>query len=171
MRSHSTRYGRLHRHDRAEWKSRTHDDYSCKWMKTRTRTYTHFQLRAYPARLTGRQRYLQQHLTHSKCNYASKHCKPREMPHSMIVWHSVKHDSRLYHSLGMYETHEIDNYLLVPALAISGTIRHVRKSSALVLDSGYILVRMTHLNQTLAQVEKHITVGESKTFLIVVHIG
>ena len=66
MRSHSTRYGKLHRHDRAEWKSRTPDDYSCKWMKTRTRTYAHFQLRAYPARLTGRQRYLQQHLTHSK---------------------------------------------------------------------------------------------------------
>ena len=42
------------------------------------------------------------------------------MPHSMIVWRSVKHDSRLYHSLGMYETHQIDNYLLVPALAISG---------------------------------------------------
>ena len=87
---------------------------------------------------------------------ASKHCKPKEMPHSMIVWRSVKHDSQLYHSLGMYETHQIDNYLLVPALAISGTIRHVRKTSALVLDSGCILVRMTHVNQTLAQVEKHI---------------
>ena len=78
MLHHRTRYGRLKKHSRAEWRTHTPDSYSCKWMHTKTRTYTHFKIIAYPARLHGKNPHVQQHLTHTYCRYLKMHCTPRE---------------------------------------------------------------------------------------------
>ena len=80
------------------------------------------------------------------------------MHKSQIVWHRIQHDTRLYHSLGQYKAHQLDNYILVPSISVSGTIMSTREhSTVLILDSGYILVRLAPLNGTLDQVEKHIS--------------
>ena len=127
-------------------------------MHSRTRTYIHFKMVAYPARLNGKNKYLQQHLTHTKCRYAPLHCRPREMRHSQIVWPCIKHDSRLYHSLGKFKVHQLDNFILVPSLSISGTITSTRHDSAvLFLDTGNNLLHVALLNGTLANVEKHVS--------------
>ena len=150
----------------AEWKTHTPDSYSCKWMHSRTRTYIHFKMVAYPARLNGENKYLQQHLTHTKCRYAPLHCRPREMRHSQIVWHRIKHDSRLYHSLGNFKVHQLDNFILVPSLSISGTITSTRHDSAvLFLDTGYVLLHVALLNGTLANVEKHVSALNQAEFI------
>ena len=53
--------------------------------------------------------------------------------------------------------HQIDNYILVPSLSISGTIVSTREHSAvLIIDSGYVLVRLAWKNCTLEQVEHDI---------------
>ena len=157
MKLHSTRYGRLKKHSHAEWKTHTPDSYSCKWMTSRKRIYTHFKMIAYPAQLSGNNKYIQQHLTHTHCRYSTRHCRPREMTKSQIVWHRIKHDARLYHSLGNYKVHQLDKYILVPSISVSGTIMSTRDNSAvLILDSGYVVVQSAFINGTLHQVENHI---------------
>ena len=151
--THHTRYGKLSKHSQAEWRKHTSDSYRCKWMKTKTKTYTHFRIIAYPAQLTGNNIYIQQHLTHTHCRYARHHCRPREMKCSMIVWHPIRHDSRLYHSLGNYTADQIDNYILIPSLGISGTVEQTRGKSIAILDTGYILVRLKLINGSLAKIE------------------
>lgn len=118
---------------------------------------------AYPARLADNDKYIQQHLTHTHCRYSTRHCRPREMPKSQIVWYHIRHDSRLHHSLGTYKAHQIDKYILVPAISVSGTIMSTRdnlgdNSVILILDSGYIAVplRSAFTNGTLHQVEDHV---------------
>ena len=157
MKLHSTRYGRLRKHSHVEWQTHTPDSYSCKWMTSRRRMYTHSKMIAYPARLSGNNKYIQQHLTHAHCQYSTRHCHPREMTKSQIVWHHIKHDSRLYHSLGNYKVHQLDKYILVASISVSGTIMSTRDNSAvLILDSGYIVVQSAFINGTLHQVENHI---------------
>ena len=166
MRHHVTQYGRLKKHNHAERKTHTPDSYSCKWMHTRKRIYTHFKMIAYPARLHGNNKYIQQHLTHTHCRYLTMHCRPREMKKSQIVWHLIKHDTRLYHSLGEFKVHQLDNYILVPSLSISGTIMSTRKNSAVfILDNRYVLVRLEFTNGTLHHVEGYIQKLQSMGYI------
>ena len=80
------------------------------------------------------------------------------MTKSQIVWYHIRHDRRLYHSVGIYKVHQIDKYLLVPSISVSGTIMSTRDNSVvLILDSGYIVVRSQFKNGTLHQVENHIS--------------
>jgi hypothetical protein len=79
------------------------------------------------------------------------------MTKSQIVWRHIKHDSRLYHSLGKFKAHQLDNYILVPSLGASGTIMSTHRHSAvLLLDSGYIILRLAIINGTLHSVQTHI---------------
>ena len=68
MKLHTTCYGTLRKHSHAEWRTHTPDSYSCKWMTTRRHTYNHFKIIAYPARLVGNDKYIQQHLSHTHCS-------------------------------------------------------------------------------------------------------
>ena len=111
MRTHHTPYGKLSRHRTYEWQTTTHSYYSCSWKKTKTKQYNHFRLIAYPAQLRGRDSFIQQHVTRTKCHYNRHHCQPFEMPYSQIVWKGIKHDHRLYHSVGRYKLHKLNNYL------------------------------------------------------------
>ena len=113
---------------------------------------------AYPARLVGSDKYIQQNLTHKHCRYSTRHCRPREMTQSQIVWRQIRHDFRLYHPLGNYKLHQIDKYLLVPSISVSGTIMSTRDNSVvLILDSGYTIVRTVLANGTQHQVAKILT--------------
>ncbi|XP_028417823.1 uncharacterized protein LOC114542487 [Dendronephthya gigantea] len=151
---HKTRYGKLKQHSHGEWRTHTPDSYSCKWLKTRTNTYIHFRVIQYLARLTGKDRYIQQHLTHTHCRYSRYYCRPREKPKSSIVWKKLRHhDTRLYHSLGKFTAHRIDNYILIPSLSISGTVVKTRETTIMVLDSGYVIINLAHRNSTLVQLE------------------
>ena len=78
------------------------------------------------------------------------------MKRSMIVWHPIRHDSRLYHPLGNYTAHQIDNYILISSLGISGTDEQARGNSIAILDTGYILVRLKLINRSLAKIERHL---------------
>ena len=84
------------------------------------------------ARVKGTNMYIQQHLTDTRCRYSNRHCQPREMHKSKIVWHRMKHDTRLYHSLGQYKAQELDNYILVPSISVSGTIISTREKSTVL---------------------------------------
>ena len=84
--------------------------------------YNHFRLVSYPVRLHGKEQYIQQHVTRTKCRYTRHYCKPLEMPHSQIFSKCVKHDNRLCHSIGRYKVHRLNNYLLIPALLLAGGI-------------------------------------------------
>ena len=69
MLTHSTRYGKLHIHSQGEWHTSSPDKYSCSWMKTKSRTYTHFKMVAYPAQLRGSDHLISQRVTNTHCNY------------------------------------------------------------------------------------------------------
>ena len=104
IRTHISPYGRLHRGKTGrDWKTMSHDHFSCSWMKTKRRTYSHFLMSAFEAQVIGDEHLLQQHLTRTKCRYTTFHCTPIEFPNSKMAWQRVQHDSRIYHSIGTIE--------------------------------------------------------------------
>ena len=142
MRTKKSPYGSLARHGNL-WRTTTHDRYHCKWMRTKSREYLHFQLTSYDAAIVGNDNIVHQHVTHTQCHYHRFSYTPREMPKSQIVWPQIKHDSRLYHSLGGHTVHQLDNYLLVPSLSLAGGITYEDKQkSSFLLDNGYIIIKI-----------------------------
>ena len=148
-------YGKLHKHSQGEWRTSSPDKYSCSWMKTKSRTYTHFKMVAYPAQLRGSDHLISQRVTHTHCNYRSRHCTPKEMPKSQIVWNHVRHNFRNYHPIGSFPVQQLDDYILVPKATVGGTIvKRIPEDNLLYLDSGFVVTNISASSHVLHDIEK-----------------
>ena len=83
---------------------------------------------------------VQQKLTSTDCYYRKNFCAPKESPDTKIVWTSAKHDSSIYHSMGIFPVKQIDNYFLVPNLGIGGSSIE-EDENAYLLDTGYQIIK------------------------------
>ena len=150
-----TLHVKLHKHSHGEWRTSSPDKYSCSWMKTKSCTYIHFKMVAYPAQLKGSDHLILQHVTHTHCNYRSRHCTPKEMPKSQIVWNHVRHDFRNYHPIGRFPAQQLDDYILVPKATVGGTIvKRIPEDHLLYLDSGFVVTNISASSHVLHDIEK-----------------
>ena len=117
----SFRGQRMTRKGHNTWTSAQVKHYTCNFRETTTVHYPRLTLTEFPAALEGDDPYIHQALTQTRCEYKKSYCIPQEYPHSKVIWPKVKHDSRLYHLMGIFPVKQIDNYFLIPTLGIGGS--------------------------------------------------
>ena len=119
------------------------EQYECSWMKTRSKVFRHFTMKAYPAAITGADEIMQQYVTKTPCYFSTAYCIPKEQPHAVISWVKNSHDTTEMARVGRHAVQQLDNYLLIRALRVGGTIQMNDKQSHLItMDNGMILRRI-----------------------------
>ena len=124
------------------WTSAQVKHYTCNFDETTTVHYPKLTLTEYPAAREGDDPHIHQSLTQTPCLYKKSYCIPQEYPKSLIIWPKVKHDSRLYHSMGIFPVKQIDNYFLIPALGIGGSSID-EDENGILLNDGYQIIKQS----------------------------
>ena len=128
------------KHGAKAWRSTQTAHYDCRFDQTYTVHYMQLTITEYPAMLEGDDPRVQQKLTITDCYYRAHYCAPKESPDTKIVWHNVKHDSTIYHEMGIFPVKQIDNYFLIPNLGIGGSSIE-EDENAYLLDTGYQIIK------------------------------
>ena len=151
------------------WISPNSFEYNCIFGRTITKYYHQLIIQAYHAQLVGDQPQIQQHVTGNECwktlypkipdhteRYGSCTIKERNMGYKILVWNDPHHDAHEIHSLGEYEYHQSDSYILIPDLHIGGAIQNQYRNGIIQLDNGITLIptgkKFYHINHYLRRI-------------------
>ena len=137
---HLSPYGPLFPTSSNQWSTRSHDSYSCSWLKTKVNRYPHFRFLQYQGELVGDDQLIHQDITHSTCFYRNQSCVPKELPNTILAWTSVKHSFNTFRFIGRYLIHRISDFVLIPKLSFGGSITN-DQGLFLQLDNGFLLTR------------------------------
>ena len=119
---HLSPYGPLFPTSSNQWSTRSHDSYSCSWLKTKVNRYPHFRFFQYQGELVGDDQLIHQDITHSACFYRNHSCIPTELPNTILAWTSVKHSFNTFRFIGRHLIHRISDFVLIPKLSFGGSI-------------------------------------------------
>ncbi|MEO0683466.1 MAG: reverse transcriptase domain-containing protein [Cyanobacteria bacterium J06649_11] len=119
----------------------------CRYWKKTTLKVDELTIRTYPAQVIGKAKYIEQHITTTKCRseilegekYGS--CQMKESPKAALVWNDPHHPAQDFHSLGKHEIKQMDSNILIPSLRIGGSIQNEygESKTTLLLDNGILL--------------------------------
>ena len=153
-------YGNLYNVNNSTMSTQHRHLYKCTWLDQTIRIYDEFIVKSYIGSITGDQEQVAQTVTVSTCKYKSFSCKPKELPNSVIIWEKVKHRFTPYRNLGRFHIKLLNEFILVPALGIGGSI--VTKTRyTLYLDAGYRIRNTTkHATGRLITVADKMFAGE-----------
>jgi hypothetical protein len=122
------------------WGNMPHKNYDCAYMSTKRTSYIDARMFQYTGQLEGADTRIHNDLTSTTCDYKRRYCTPIEQPNSSIVWERTVHAFKIYRSLGVHPVKQLGTFILVPNLAIGGTIVTETKYTYL-LDVGYQIIR------------------------------
>ena len=120
VKSHQSPYGPLHRSSALLFTTLSNFRYTCRWMQTKTVTYSHFTLNIFSATITRHDSNIHQLITKSSCQYLNLFCIPQEKPTTILVWNQTVHTPEVFHTIGKYQVHHIGQYILIPVLKMGG---------------------------------------------------
>ena len=155
-----SRFGKLDLVSEGKYATKYEDHYTCHYLRGETEHYDHFYMNMYSATVIGTDPNIHQTLTMTPCKHDELNCRPKEAPDSIVVWDKPKHEGRVFKELGTMEIQLIDDqFLLVPALGIGGTIVEQSQGTYLT-DTGYLIGQnlstiSSHLHDTTVEFTKH----------------
>eukprot|EP00794_Sanderia_malayensis_P002358 gene2358-2718_t len=145
-------YGPLNKVSSNIWQTRPTDHYVCHWMKSTTETYPHFLVHEYSGLLQADDPFIHQSVTSTTCNYRDMSCVPREKPATVIIWEPVHHNPSRFQPLGNYTIQILDDFVLIPKLAIGGAIQQTSSNDLLLqLDNGFLCELSHQANHSCSQ--------------------
>eukprot|EP00794_Sanderia_malayensis_P003864 gene3864-4403_t len=145
-------YGPLNKVSSTIWQTRPTDHYVCHWMKSTTETYPHFLVHEYSGLLQADDPFIHQSVTSTTWNYRDLSCVPREKPANVIIWEPVHHNPSRFQSLGNYTIQILDDFALIPKLAIGGAIQQTSSNDLLLqLDNGFLCELSHQANHSYSQ--------------------
>ena len=120
---------------------------NCRYWRKVTLKVNELTIRTFPAQVIGKAKYIEQHLTQSRCaseipkgqTYGSCHMK--DAPKGALVWNDPHHPAQDWHSLGKHEVKQMESHILIPSLRIGGSIQNEygESKTTLLLDNGLLL--------------------------------
>ena len=113
----------------------------CHWMKTTKISAPIYRLDTYTAYIEAGNDLLHQSLTKNTCKYSSGFCRVMELPYSLLSWSRIKRKLDLTRNLGIYNIHQIGNFINVPDLSIGASILQ-EQYETFALDFGYMIQKV-----------------------------
>eukprot|EP00794_Sanderia_malayensis_P014655 gene14655-16173_t len=78
---------------------------------------------------------------------------PREKPATVIIWEPVHHNPSRFQPLGNYTIQILDDFVLIPKLAIGGAIQQTSSNDLLLqLDNGFLCEHSHQANHSYSQI-------------------
>ena len=120
------------------WQSKQAKAFDCTWMETNSITFVRLKISRYTGHIRDRDPTIHQDLTSTPCTLSNPYCRPREKPLSIITWVFKLPTFQIFQSLGIFNVSQIHQYVLIPKLAVGGSI--IKKTlTSFLTDTGYIL--------------------------------
>ena len=137
LRTNFTKYGRLVNEENV-LTTKQKKAYSCRYMRHTAKKFHTYTISKIAATLKGDSPEIKQTLTRSTCFYKHFACRPKEFPHSIIVWERFNHNFSIYRDLGRFNVTRTNDYVTVRDKGIGGSIVN-KANDQILLDTGIII--------------------------------
>uniref|UniRef100_A0A7M5XFT0 Reverse transcriptase n=1 Tax=Clytia hemisphaerica TaxID=252671 RepID=A0A7M5XFT0_9CNID len=120
---------------------------TCRYWRKVTLEIKELTIRSFPAQVVGRSKYIEQHLTQTRCpskipkGQTYGVCHMKDATKAALVWNDPHHPAQDWHSLGKHEINQMEDNIVIPSLRIGGSIQNTygETDSTLLLDNGLLL--------------------------------
>ena len=123
------------------------------WWSDHVETFVRFRIRKIEGSLEGSDKNIHQHFTVSSCEVGKMYCIPEEQKKGVIVWSKMKHNFKIFRSLGDFDIDQFGNFYLISKLAIAGT--KIREDNGMILlENSYVLKKINGTKMVKGQEKK-----------------
>ena len=136
-----TSHGPLVKIGHSQWQSKQSKPFDCTWMESNSVSFIRLKISRYIGHVRDRDPAIHQDLTNTPCTLARTYCRPEEKSLSIITWVFKLPTFQIFQSLGIFNVSQIHQYVIIPKLAIGGSI--IKKTpTSFLLDTGYIIKKI-----------------------------